>query len=85
MSSVPLLFSPSKNEPIGPAYLPLGGSPYVLLTAGESRLGVFRQKARYYINLSLYVGSLLTTSFLALGVAVFLGLIGKVKQQRVSS
>lgn len=37
------------------------------------------QKARYYINLSLYVGSLLATSCCALGVAVFLTLIGKVR------
>jgi hypothetical protein len=38
-----------------------------------------RRKARFYINLALYAGALLTTSALALGVAVALTLIGKVR------
>lgn len=37
-----------------------------------------RQQARYYINLALYIGTLLTTSILALGISVFLACIGQV-------
>lgn len=69
----PSAIAPSNSSPV--VDRPAVPAPTPVNTALPSDCS---QKARFYINLAIYAGALLTTSAVALGVAVALTLVGKV-------